>query len=130
MPALVDTTVRLVSQEPLAGRLPTSVILDLANVGVDVFRLDAIAFLWKRLGTTCQGEPEVHQVVQALRAATRVAAPAVIFKAEAIVAPEDLPAYLGTGWRLLRRAHSSECTTRTRTTMSRSRRNCCSAPWA
>ncbi|WP_088315985.1 alpha-amylase family protein [Kineosporia sp. R_H_3] len=74
-----------------------SVILDLANVGVDVFRLDAIAFLWKRLGTTCQGEPEVHQVVQALRAATRVAAPAVIFKAEAIVAPEDLPAYLGTG---------------------------------
>ena len=74
-----------------------SVILDLANVGVDCFRLDAIAFLWKRMGTTCQGEPEVHQVVQALRAATRVAAPAVIFKAEAIVSPEDLPAYLGTG---------------------------------
>ena len=74
-----------------------SVILDLANVGVDCFRLDAIAFLWKRMGTTCQGEPEVHQIVQALRAATRVAAPGVIFKAEAIVAPEDLPAYLGTG---------------------------------
>ncbi|MFN0282816.1 MAG: alpha-amylase family protein [Kineosporiaceae bacterium] len=74
-----------------------SVILDLANVGVDVFRLDAIAFLWKRLGTACQGEPEVHEIVQALRAATRVAAPAVVFKAEAIVSPEDLPAYLGTG---------------------------------
>jgi amylosucrase len=74
-----------------------SVILDLANVGVDVFRLDAIAFLWKRLGTTCQGEPEVHEIVQALRAATRVAAPAVAFKAEAIVSPEELPAYLGTG---------------------------------
>jgi amylosucrase len=74
-----------------------SVILDLANVGVDVFRLDAIAFLWKRLGTSCQGEPEVHEIVQALRAAVRVAAPAVVFKAEAIVAPEQLPAYLGTG---------------------------------
>jgi amylosucrase len=74
-----------------------SVILDLANVGVDVFRLDAIAFMVKRLGTTCQGEPEVHQIVQALRAATRIAAPAVLFKAEAIVAPEALPAYLGTG---------------------------------
>ena len=32
MPALVDTTVRLVSQEPLAGRLPTSAILDLAEI--------------------------------------------------------------------------------------------------
>ncbi len=74
-----------------------SVILDLANVGVDVFRLDAIAFLWKRMGTACQGEPEVHEIVQALRAAARVATPGVIFKAEAIVAPEQLPAYLGTG---------------------------------
>src|SRR5215210_7726493 len=32
MPQLVDTTVRLVSQEPLAGRLPTSAILDLAEL--------------------------------------------------------------------------------------------------
>jgi oxaloacetate decarboxylase alpha subunit len=32
VPALVDTTVRLISQEPLAGRLPTSAILDLAEL--------------------------------------------------------------------------------------------------
>lgn len=73
------------------------VVLALANIGVDCLRLDAIAFLWKRLGTNCQNQPEVHLIVQALRAATRIAAPGVIFKAEAIVAPEDLPAYLGTG---------------------------------
>jgi len=73
------------------------VILYLANVGVDCLRLDAIAFLWKRLGTNCQNQPEVHDIVAALRAAVRIAAPGVIFKAEAIVAPEDLPAYLGTG---------------------------------
>ncbi|HEX2808835.1 MAG TPA: alpha-amylase family glycosyl hydrolase, partial [Kineosporiaceae bacterium] len=73
------------------------VILTLADVGVDCFRLDAIAFLWKRMGTSCQNQPEVHDIVAALRAAVRIAAPAVIFKAEAIVAPEDLPAYLGTG---------------------------------
>jgi len=73
------------------------VILTLANVGVDVFRLDAIAFLWKRLGTNCQNQPEVHDIVEALRAAVRIVAPGVIFKAEAIVAPEDLPSYLGTG---------------------------------
>jgi oxaloacetate decarboxylase (Na+ extruding) subunit alpha len=32
MPALVDTTIRLLSQEPLAGRLPTAAILELAEV--------------------------------------------------------------------------------------------------
>jgi len=73
------------------------VMLHLANVGVDCLRLDAIAFLWKRLGTNCQNQPEVHDIVAALRAAVRIAAPGVVFKAEAIVAPEDLPAYLGTG---------------------------------
>ncbi len=72
-------------------------ILWLANKGVEVFRLDAIAFIWKRMGTSCQNQPEVHALTQALRAAVRMAAPAVAFKAEAIVAPEDLMAYLGTG---------------------------------
>jgi amylosucrase len=73
------------------------VILFLLNVGVDTLRLDAIAFLWERLGTNCQNQPEVHDIVSALRAAVRIAAPGALFKAEAIVAPEDLPAYLGTG---------------------------------
>jgi amylosucrase len=73
------------------------IILTLANLGVEVFRLDAIAFLWKRLDTACQNQPEVHDVTQALRTVARMAAPAVLFKAEAIVGPADLPAYLGTG---------------------------------
>ena len=59
----------------------------LAAVGVDVLRLDAAPFLWKRVGTNCQNQPEVHELLQAFRAATRIAAPAVAFKAEAIVAP-------------------------------------------
>lgn len=71
------------------------VVLDLANRGVDVLRLDAIAFMWKRLGTDCQGQPEVHALTQVLRAVTRIACPAVAFKAEAIVAPTKLLAYLG-----------------------------------
>ncbi len=73
------------------------VVCHLANLGVDVLRLDAIAFLWKRLGTACQNEPEVHALTQALRAALRIAAPAVVLKAEAIVGPRDLVPYLGTG---------------------------------
>src|SRR3954451_928571 len=72
-------------------------MLELAAVGVDVLRLDAAPFLWKRLGTNCQNQPEVHELLQAFRAAMRIAAPAVAFKAEAIVAPRDLVPYLGTG---------------------------------
>jgi amylosucrase len=73
------------------------IILNLANKGAEVLRLDAVAFMWKRLGTNCQNLPEVHDILQALRAATRIAAPAVIHKAEAIVAPRDLVPYLGAG---------------------------------
>lgn len=73
------------------------IALFLANVGVDCLRLDAIAFMWKRIGTSCQNQPEVHDITQALRSAMRIAAPGVVFKAEAIVPPEELPAYLGTG---------------------------------
>jgi amylosucrase len=73
------------------------VVLYLANLGVEVLRLDAIAFTWKRLGTNCQNQPEVHAVTQALRTVARIAAPALAFKAEAIVGPRDLVQYLGQG---------------------------------
>lgn len=72
------------------------VVLYLANVGVEVFRLDAVAFMWKRPGTDSQNQPEVHDLLQALRACARIAAPTVIYKAEAIVSPDDLIHYLGT----------------------------------
>lgn len=73
------------------------IMLFLANQGVEVVRLDAVAFMWKRMGTRCQSEPEVHQLLQALRAASRIVAPALIHKEEAIVAPKELIPYLGQG---------------------------------
>ena len=74
-----------------------AIICHLANLGVEVLRLDAIAFLWKRLGTACQNQPEVHELTRLLRTVVRLACPAVLFKAEAIVGPADLPPYLGVG---------------------------------
>jgi amylosucrase len=71
------------------------VMLDLANTGVDVLRLDAIAFTWKRMGTNCQNQPEAHLLAQLFRACISMAAPGVVLKAEAIVAPSDLVPYLG-----------------------------------
>lgn len=74
-----------------------SIIGNLANHGADCVRLDAIAFIWKRLGTNSQGQPEVHFITQALRAAAHIFAPSLIFKAEAIVGPKDVVHYLGQG---------------------------------
>ena len=82
---------------PEVFRAMAEVMLDLAATGIDVLRLDAVPFLWKRLGTNSQNQPEVHQLLQAFRALARMAAPAVAFKAEAIVAPQDLVGYLGAG---------------------------------
>ena len=73
------------------------VMLFLANKGVDVLRLDAVAFMWKRMGTRCQSEPEVHMLLQALRAVCRIACPAMIHLEEAIVAPAEMLPYLGRG---------------------------------
>jgi amylosucrase len=82
---------------PAVFRAMTEVMLDLANAGVDVLRLDAVPFLWKRMGTDSQNQPEVHQLLQAFRAALKIAAPGVAFKAEAIVSPRELVRYLGAG---------------------------------
>jgi amylosucrase len=71
------------------------IALALANLGVDILRLDAIAFTWKRLGTNSQNQPEAHLIAQALRAVVGIAAPATILLAEAIVGPSDLVGYLG-----------------------------------
>ena len=82
---------------PEVFRAMAEAMLDLAGAGVDVLRLDAVPFLWKRKGTNGQNQPEVHELLQAFRAAMRIAAPAVAFKAEAIVSPRDLVGYLGAG---------------------------------
>jgi amylosucrase len=84
-------------RNPAVFREMAATMLFLANQGVDVLRLDALPFIWKRMGTDCENQPEVHLLVQAFRALVRVAAPAVIFKAEAIVPPDKLVPYLGVG---------------------------------
>jgi amylosucrase len=80
---------------PDVFRSMLGVVLSLAGRGVDVLRLDAAPFLWKRLGTDCQNQPEAHRILQALKALVRLARPGVLLKAEAIVGPDQLVPYLG-----------------------------------
>lgn len=70
-------------------------ILFLANQGVEILRLDAVAFLWKRLGTSSQNQPEAHIIIQAFNALVKIAAPAMAFKSEAIVHPDEVSKYIG-----------------------------------
>ncbi len=69
-------------------------MLRLANAGVEILRLDAVAFIWKQLGTPCENLPQVHDLIQAVNALTRIVAPAMLFKSEAIVHPRDVESYI------------------------------------
>jgi len=71
------------------------VILFWANKGVDILRLDAVAFLWKKMGSTCQNEREAHLILQLLKDCCQVVAPSVLFIAEAIVSPTEIIKYFG-----------------------------------
>ncbi|MCB1706877.1 MAG: alpha-glucosidase C-terminal domain-containing protein [Halioglobus sp.] len=71
------------------------IILYWANQGADILRLDAVAFLWKKIGTTCQNEQEAHIILQLLKDCCQVTAPGVLFIAEAIVAPTEIIKYFG-----------------------------------
>lgn len=71
------------------------IILFWANRGADILRLDAVAFLWKKMGSTCQNEREAHLLLQLMKDCCQVTAPGVLFIAEAIVAPVEIIKYFG-----------------------------------
>ena len=71
-------------------------VMNLANLGVEVLRLDAVPYIWKRLGTNCRNLPQVHTIVRMMRMMLEVVCPAVVLKGEVVMAPKELAAYFGT----------------------------------
>ncbi|TXH97953.1 MAG: amylosucrase [Rheinheimera sp.] len=69
-------------------------MLFLANQGAAVLRLDALAFVWKEAGTGCENLPKAHLLIKAFNAVARIAAPALQFKSEAIVHPDEVVKYI------------------------------------
>jgi amylosucrase len=69
-------------------------MLFLANQGAAVLRLDALAFVWKEAGTGCENLPKAHTLIKAFNAVARIAAPALQFKSEAIVHPDEVVKYI------------------------------------
>jgi amylosucrase len=68
-----------------------------ANLGIDILRIDAPAFIWKELGTDCQNLPKAHVLLRLIKQCVQVAAPGMALLGEAIVAPKEILKYFGTG---------------------------------
>ena len=75
--------------EAMAGEM-----LFIANLGVEFLRMDAVAFIWKQMGTCCENLPQAHNLLRAYNALARIAAPSLMFKSEAIVHPDDVVSYI------------------------------------
>ena len=69
----------------------------LVATGARFVRLDAIAFLWKEVGTSCIHLPQTHEFVKLLNTLLAVAAPEVVVLTETNVAHVENLSYLGDG---------------------------------
>lgn len=82
-------------KNPKVFNAMAEVLLTLANYGVDMFRLDAIPYMWKEKGTSSMNLPQVHRLIRMFKAITREVCPSVVFLGEAIVEPHEIVKYFG-----------------------------------
>lgn len=71
-----------------------SEMLSIANLGVDVLRLDALAFVWKEKCTVCESLPKAHRLIEAFNLVSKIVCPSLVFKSEAIVHPDEVVKYI------------------------------------
>jgi glucosylglycerate phosphorylase len=73
------------------------VLLFYADRGATILRLDAIAYLWKQIGTSCIHLPQTHDMVKLFRAVLDLAAPDAIILTETNVPHNENISYFGNG---------------------------------
>ncbi len=88
-------------QNPLVFEKIIDILLYLANIGVDMIRLDAIPFMWKELGHSCRNHPMIHKLLRMMNLIIDIVCPSVALLGEAIVEPSEIIKYFGE--------KSSEC---------------------
>ena len=72
-----------------------SIIRQYLDNGVRIFRLDAVAFLWKEIGTNCLNLEQTHEVVRLLRSLIEQARPDAIIITETNIPNRENLAYFG-----------------------------------
>jgi glycosidase len=73
------------------------IILFYLSMGCRILRLDAVAFLWKKMETNCLHLPETHEVIKLIRNFVEVVAPETILLTETNVPHEENISYFGKG---------------------------------
>ena len=73
------------------------IVLLYLSKGCRILRLDAVAFLWKKIGTSCLHLPETHEVIKLIRNLLEVVAPEVLILTETNVPHEENVSYFGKG---------------------------------
>jgi len=71
------------------------VLLHYVGNGASILRLDAIAYLWKEIGTSCIHLPKTHAMVKLLRSILDLTAPDVIILTETNVPHAENISYFG-----------------------------------
>lgn len=70
--------------------------LFLANMGIDIIRIDAVPYIWKELGTQCRNLKEVHTIVRMMRMISEIVCPGILLLGEVVMEPEKVVPYFGT----------------------------------
>jgi len=70
--------------------------LFLANVGIDIMRIDAVPYIWKELGTDCINLKQVHTIVRMMRMTGEIVCPAVVLLGGVVMVPSKVAPYFGT----------------------------------
>lgn len=71
-------------------------MLNLADRGIDIIRIDAVPYIWKQLGTNCRNLPQVHNIVRMMRMICEIVCPGVLLLGEVVMEPEKVAPYFGT----------------------------------
>ena len=74
----------------------TGNMLNIANHGVDVIRIDAVPYIWKQLYTDCRNLPQVHTIVRMVRMICEIVCPGVLLLGEVVMEPVKVAPYFGT----------------------------------
>lgn len=67
-----------------------------ANLGIDIFRMDAIPYYIKEEGTTAENLPKTHEIIQLISSFLQTIAPRSVIQAEACQQPKKILPYFGT----------------------------------
>lgn len=76
----------------------TDVLLTYVHKGSSIVRLDAVAFLWKEVGTSCIHHPKTHAIVRFFAWVLSVLSPGSFLVTETNVPHRDNISYFGSGY--------------------------------